>query len=234
MSGTPLIPGWYINFQAAVLKSLPRPGEIDQETAKRYEDNQARLKENLIEGLIAPRPVTPTTTEWKKDEDGNICFTVVSNGFTNYQWEDYLRRYAWHIGDRAERMLLNFASEPPTNGVVYNVVVYPSKNYNNNGGSIMMEQIRAVAKKRNWGKPHWEVACLVRNAFFDCQLKSMGFKTIVVMHEPFRIPDKGFPDGNLEVFSCHGEGAGRWLFDYGDPFPGKERNDSLGFAFIVP
>jgi len=234
MSGTPSIPGWYINFQAAVLKSLPRPGEIDQSIAKRYEDNQARLKENLTECLIAPKPVTPTTTKWKKDEDGNIRFTLTSNGFTKYQWEDYLKRYAWHIGGRAERMLLNYASESPTNGVVYNVVVYPSKNYDHRAKSIMMEQIRAVAKKYNWGKPHWEVACLIRNAFSDIQFEQMGIKTIVIMHEPFRMVDAGFPDGDPTVFSCHGGGAGRWLFDYSDPFPGQERDDSKGFAFILP
>ena len=62
MSGTPTIPGWYINFQAAVLKQLPRPGEIDQQVAEGWESNQASLKNNLAECLLPPTPKTVVTS----------------------------------------------------------------------------------------------------------------------------------------------------------------------------
>ena len=60
MSGTPFIevPGWYINSQAAVIKQLPRPGEIDQDTAEGWDNNQASLKKNLTSCLLPP--VLPT------------------------------------------------------------------------------------------------------------------------------------------------------------------------------
>lgn len=50
-NGTPQIPGWYINFQAAVLKQLPRPGEINQNTSSGWENNQSSLKQALAEFL---------------------------------------------------------------------------------------------------------------------------------------------------------------------------------------
>ncbi len=59
-NGTPLsdkadeIPGWYINFQAAILKQLPRPGQIDQVTADSWEKDSKSLKEALYETLEFP------------------------------------------------------------------------------------------------------------------------------------------------------------------------------------
>ena len=62
MSGTPEIPGWYINFQAAVIKQLPRPGEIDQFTAEGWTKNQEFLKSNLRQRLAPEKPVKKTPT----------------------------------------------------------------------------------------------------------------------------------------------------------------------------
>jgi len=45
-------PGWYVNFQAALLQQAPRPGELDQETAEGWAHNQAALKKILAEGLL--------------------------------------------------------------------------------------------------------------------------------------------------------------------------------------
>ncbi len=57
VSGTPLIievPGWYINFQAAVIKQLPRPGQITQSMAEGWTDEQDTLKEVLQMRLCTP------------------------------------------------------------------------------------------------------------------------------------------------------------------------------------
>jgi hypothetical protein len=53
-SKVPEIPGWYIEFQANVLRQLPRPGEIDRVTAEACNRSQAVLKAALattFEGL---------------------------------------------------------------------------------------------------------------------------------------------------------------------------------------
>ncbi len=52
------IPGWYIEFQAALLRQAPRPGEIDQTTAEGWTNNQKGLKKNLAGCLLPPTSVT--------------------------------------------------------------------------------------------------------------------------------------------------------------------------------
>lgn len=63
MSRTPSsesVPGWYIEFQAALLKQAPRPGEIDQYVAVGWTRHQKSLKKHLSECLVPP--MKPTTT----------------------------------------------------------------------------------------------------------------------------------------------------------------------------
>ena len=60
MSGTTLIPGWWVKFLSAVTEQLPRAGnqfgEIDQTTAEGWSKNQAALKKALAETLLPPEP----------------------------------------------------------------------------------------------------------------------------------------------------------------------------------
>ena len=71
MSSTALtlkeVPGWYIEFQAALLRQAPRPGEIDQTTAESWTSNQKSLKKNLTSCLLPP----VLTRNWR-EEDGVI------------------------------------------------------------------------------------------------------------------------------------------------------------------
>jgi len=52
------IPGWYIEFQTALLRQAPRPEEIDQVTAEGWVNNQKSLKNKLIGCLIYPPMAT--------------------------------------------------------------------------------------------------------------------------------------------------------------------------------
>src|SRR3989338_9188700 len=52
------VPGWYIEFQAALLRQAPRPEEIDQVTAEGWVNNQKSLKNNLAGCLIYPPMAT--------------------------------------------------------------------------------------------------------------------------------------------------------------------------------
>ena len=56
------IPGWYIEFQAALLRQAPRPEEIDQVTAEGWVNNQKSLKNKLTGCLIYP-PMTTKSPE---------------------------------------------------------------------------------------------------------------------------------------------------------------------------
>ena len=50
-----LIPGWYIEFLANTLRQIPRPGEIDQATAEKWNRDQKSLKEVLAKTLLSQR-----------------------------------------------------------------------------------------------------------------------------------------------------------------------------------
>ena len=71
-------------------------------------------------------PTVPTSTVWTVDDEGNIHFTLISNGMTREQWEEYGDRSGWRMDGRA-RNVLRSVSEAPTNAITYHVVVFPEK-----------------------------------------------------------------------------------------------------------
>jgi hypothetical protein len=157
--------------------------------------------------------------------EGNIHFTVTSNGMTREQWEQHLDGRGLRLSDWG-RNVLRRASEAPTNGVTYNIVVRPGKKINDS--DRITKKIRAAAVKKGWVKPHWEVACLIRDTLSDEQLEQMDLWYIVTMHEP--IEDSG--GGPYLLYSRRND-VGLWLYaSYGRPdgywFGGG------GFAFAVP
>jgi hypothetical protein len=181
------------------------------------------VTETGSEGVVIP--TAPTTTAWTVDDEGNIRFLLTSNGFTSEQWEQHLERRGWRIGDYA-RQVLRRASEVPTNGVTYNIVVRPGKKISDS--DRITKKIRAAADKKGWLKPHWEVACLIRDTFTDEQLEQMGLWYIVTMHEP--IKDSG---GGPRLLYSDRFGGGRWLnASYGRPV--ARWHGYGGFAFAVP
>jgi hypothetical protein len=181
------------------------------------------VTETGSEGAVIP--TAPTPTAWTVDDEGNIHFTLTSNGFTREQWEQHLERRGWRIGDYA-RQVLRRASEAPTNGVTYNIVVRPGKKISDS--DRITKKIRAAADKKGWVKPHWEVACLIRDTFTDEQLEQMGLWYIVTMHEP--IKDSG---GDPSLLGSDRDGDGRWL-DASYDGPDDFWHDDGGFAFAVP
>jgi hypothetical protein len=48
-------PGWYVKFQAAVLEQMPRPGQLDFDTAKGWLTGQSELKAVLAVALLSFR-----------------------------------------------------------------------------------------------------------------------------------------------------------------------------------
>lgn len=181
------------------------------------------VSENGSEGAVIP--TAPTPVEWTTDSDGNIHFTVTSNGMTREQWERHLESRGFRLSDWA-RNVLRRASEAPTNGVAYHIVVRPGSKIASR--DRVTKKIRAHAADKGWKAPHWEVACLIRDTFTDEQLEKMGLWWIVTMHEP--ITDAvGDP---FLLYSIR-DGDGPWLFaDYDRPDDGWL--DGGGFAFVVP
>ena len=181
------------------------------------------VTETGSEGAVIP--TAPTPVEWTVDGDGNIHFTVTSNGMTREQWEKHLESRGFRLSDWA-RNVLRRASEAPTNGVTYNIVVRPGKKISDS--DRITKKIRAAADKKGWVKPHWEVACLIRDTFTDEQLEEMGLLYIVTMHEPI----KDSVGGPYLLSSLRG-GDGHWLDAY-CVRPGARWCGDGGFAFAVP
>ncbi len=162
--------------------------------------------------------------EWIIDDEGNIHFTLISNGLTREQWEWHLKRCGCQIGDYARQVLCR-ASEAPTNGVIYNIMVLPGKKISTS--DRITKNIRVAAEKYGGVKPHWEVACLIRDTFTDEQLKAMGLWYIVTMHEPIN-NSEGDPYllNSSRYDGCRlAAGIGR---------PGGYWVHGGGFAFAVP
>lgn len=171
-------------------------------------------------------PTAPTPTAWTVDDEGNIHFTVTSNGMTREQWEQHLERRGWRISKYARRVLRR-ASDVSTNGVIYNIVVRPGKKISDSDRST--KKIRVAADKKGWLKPHWEVACLTRDTLTDEQLEQMGLWYIVTMHKPIKDSD-----GVSDLFYSGRDGGGRCLHaSYGGP-DDVLWGDRGGFAFVVP
>src|SRR3989338_8612659 len=80
------IPGWYIEFQAALLCQAPRPGEIDQTTAEGWINNQKGLKKNLAGCLLLPQPTAivepPKSTPSNIKRNAPVKISAVWYDFT--------------------------------------------------------------------------------------------------------------------------------------------------------
>lgn len=78
------VPGWYIEFQAALLRQAPRPGEIDQMTAEGWTSNQKGLKKNLANCLLPQTsvvPVEPAKLELLLDLVGTVTTSATTSKF---------------------------------------------------------------------------------------------------------------------------------------------------------
>ena len=127
-------------------------------------------------------PKTELHSSVMVDEKGDYYFWVISNGLTREHWKQYLECRGWKI-DIYTHYVLNHASEAPTSsGIRHYVVVRPGTKISNSDRTP--KKIHAVAEKYGWLKPHWEVTCLIRDAFSYEELEFMGLDRIIVMHKP--------------------------------------------------
>lgn len=187
------------------------------------------ITETGSESKVIPTTTTPPT--YAVDAEGNIHFTVISNGRTGEECITYFENEKkdakgkpYRVSDYGKSVLRN--APAPTNGITYNIVVRPGKKISDS--DRITKKIRAAADKKGWLKPHWEVACLIRDTFTDEQLEAMGLWYIVTMHEPIKDSD-----GGPSLLRSYRDGGGRWLnADYGRP--DGYWYGSGGFAFAVP
>lgn len=209
------VTGGYIEFQAAVLRALPR--NIDSDVALYWTRNGEELA-RVLHKLLRPAVC------WR-EEDGVIYFEVTSDGTPGHQWIERLEQKGFRL-TRWAKDVLKSPDFNPSSGVTYRVSVLKGTVFTDT--DRMTRKIRAEAERRKLAKPHPEVACLIRELFSDKELEQMGLWWIVVFHEPIKDSDPG----PFLLFAGRGS-EGRWLG------AGCGRSDDCwcsggGFAFVVP
>lgn len=191
---------------------------------------KAKLVEITEAGEGAVIATAGTPTKWSVDTDGNIHFTLTSNGRTGEEWIAYFENEKrdgnkkYRVSDWGKSVLRNTSN--PTNGVTYHIVVRPGAKIG--ASDRITKKIRKAAEDKGWKKPHWEVGPLIRDAFTDKELEEMGVWYIVAMHEPIKDAD-----GDPFVLYSRRDGGGRWL-DADCEKPDDGWDGRGGFAFEAP
>lgn len=164
-----------------------------------------------------------TPCPWR-ETTGAIYFSVTSDGTTGARWVERLKEAGYNIGSYAKSILLS-EDFKPTSGIVYNIAVLKGMLFEDN--DRITENIRAEAEHRDFGEPNAEVACLIRIMFSDEDLKAMGLKWIITMHEPIKDSD-----GGPGLLGVDRDGGGHWLRAYYGAL-GRGWGRARGFAFVV-
>ncbi len=174
-------------------------------------------------------PTTPTNDDkWTIDDEGNVRFTLVSTGFTRKQWREHLERRGFVLERWTMNPLFCSAKDVPVEtqaGTTHEVLLRPGSRMGE--GNCTREKISSQANENGWITPHWEIACLIRDTFTDKQLKQMGLRRIVTMHEPFK-DYRGNP--HMLITSRDAKGNDLCL-EYVEP--GEVLHKSDGFAFVL-
>ncbi len=161
----------------------------------------------------------------RREEDGIIYLSVMSDGTTGPQWIDRLDGKGFGLAEIA-KSVLRMPDFRPTSGVTVEIAILKGMIFDDS--ARIMKMIRAEADKRKLTKPNAEVACLIRENLTDEEIKEMGLSCVVAMHEPInascddpRLLSIGYAGGYGWLGACCGK-------------PAYKCNLETGFAFVIP
>ena len=162
------------------------------------------------------------TSKWR-EKKGIIYLTVTSDGTTGKEWIRRLEDKGFHLDYYVESALLS-PDFKPTNGLTTEVAVLKGSLFSRK--NRITNKIRNDAAQRGLLKPNAEVACLIREMFLvDEEIKAMGLRGIITMHEPINSGYNGMP-------ALLGTWDGEWI----STNPGgcdKRWPIENGFAFAI-
>lgn len=166
-----------------------------------------------------------STSDTWREQNGVITFSVTSNGRTGEEWIIYFDANGIKLTRWAKDALRSSAFQP-TNGITMNIAILKGELFTDE--NRVTSFIQAEADKRKLTKPNAEVACLIRDMFTNQEIKEMGLKWIVAMHEPIEDSDR-----NPNFLGTGRLGDGPWLStDFVKPGHGWSRVN--GFVFAAP
>lgn len=175
----------------------------------------------FLRGELAVSPPLPSWYE----RDNVIYFNVISEGVEGVDWITRLEGKGFRVGDGAKQVLRS-SDFKPTKGVMTEVAVLRGDLYSEDNDRIT-KNICYMAAQRGLTMPKAEIACLIREKFTDEEVKAMGFRWIVAMHEPVEGFNK-FP----YLLDVNRDAGGRWLTAYNGK-PDHRWGHDYGFAFAV-
>ena len=154
-------------------------------------------------------------------------FEITTTKYTSSEWIDCFEKHDYIILHGRAKEVLRLAEFLTSDSITYKLALIMGDEFeeherNNNN-------IRAKAASKGWIAPPIDVAPLLPMIFSNRDLKRMGLKTLVVMHDPITTSDDNLyllaADGNgnkqnLSVF--RGEPHMRWV------------SHTFGFLFLVP
>ncbi len=181
-----------------------------------------------IKGLLRSRP------RWHT-EAGLVRLDITSGGMAGWQWVGHLEEAHVSVAPSAASVLVSPDFVCAEKGVKYAVAILPGRLFSARKNRTATN-IQAEADRRGLIKPNTDLACLIRRSFSDEDIQAMGFRSIIVMHEPI------LADGSLCVLGVDSDGASDgpfWAtyelgtYSYDDP-PDDPWDREHGFAYIVP
>lgn len=202
-------------IELAGQKSLPRARFTELLQSPLYPDLLEAAKLDSFKGVdrtvfrhvlnLPPHSGEDATHRWR-EQDGIIYFSVTSDGTTGEEWIKRLESKDFKPTDYAKSLLRSMRSPgfTPTDGVTTEIAVLKGMLFKDDKRTT--KKIRAEADKRKLTKPNAEVVCLIREKFSDKELKAMGLKAIVAMHEPIKDSI-----GHSYLLYVSRDGGGGWL-----------------------
>lgn len=149
---------------------------------------------------------------WQINSRGEICLTLrPTEGWIGEQWLHYFEDRNYSLDDRA-RYLLTHSPIGVTTGKIYDVRIIPCTKE-----CVSVQTAVCRARERGLNKLIMEAACVFRASYTDLEIKAMGFRKVLVVHEPV----------DQHLLEVH---LGEALF--GQYVPGGYLlNESIGLAF---
>ena len=189
-----VVPGWYIEFQRAVLCQLPR--DIDPTTADGWFNNQAALKKVLREVLLSPaaETVSPGFNVWKTINLGTGLKTADD-------FRKALKGRGFNIGNWANDILGKPAFTAATEATEIDLVKVTVAELGFKKGA-RHDQIYERAKELGLELCPSEVGPQLRLQYQD----QPNGEWLLIGMEP--VADS---DGDLNVFGVRRHDSGRWL-----------------------
>jgi hypothetical protein len=171
-----------------------------------------------------PKTVRKAKPKFKLNTDGTVEFTVKSDGTTGSGWITKLEGAGHKLGKYAKQLLLS-TDFKPTKGIVTKIVVLPGRLWSDNERSS--RNTRTEATNRALVSPNAEVACLMRMMFSNEDIRQMGLRWLIAMHEPIKDTD-----GDPLLLGTDDDEGVSWLGAFWGRLDAQWRG-LHGFAFAV-